>query len=197
MSPFERRAVQRLVDQADEQGVPVPPPITAMFSAADPDGGVVAYLAQLGDDEPPVEAYGCCIGSAVRGPQGCTCWEPVYEVEQATPRPPAHPDDIGVAPAMCGDCAFRHGSPEKRDPYLAETLQDLTVTGTPFWCHQGMRRPDRWEHPLLGVVPGSPDDWQPPTVGAVPYRADGSPGLLCAGWAHAGRRAQARDGPPP
>lgn len=130
----------------------------------------------------------CCTATAVMGHAWCTCWEPLYDAEQA----PARTDlPAGMQPAMCTDCAYRPKSPERTgDPdaddgakHDAEDLQHFVVTGSAFWCHQGMRRPRVWRHPTTGaVVLGSPHDYKPLTVDRIPYQADGTPGLLCAGW---------------
>ena len=113
------------------------------------------------------------------GLEGCTCWVPVYDVAQVDPAP----GDLEPRAAMCGDCAFRPGSPERADEWTREALYDLAEPGRPaFFCHDGMRRPVAWRHPAGPEVPGHPDDWQPPIRAGVPYRADGRPGLLCAGW---------------
>lgn len=130
----------------------------------------------------------CCTAAAVMGHAWCTCWEPLYDTEQA----PARTDlPAGLQPAMCGDCAYRPKSPERTgDPdadhgarHDAEDLQHFVVTGSAFWCHQGMRRPKLWRHPTTGaVVLGSPHDYKPLIVDGMPYQADGTPGLLCAGW---------------
>lgn len=43
-----------------------------------------------------------------------------------------------------------------------------------------------WRHPAgmrIPADPGRDGDYQPPIVLGVPFRADGQPGLLCAGWA--------------
>lgn len=46
-----------------------------------------------------------------------------------------------------------------------------------------MRKPVRWRHATLGiVVEADTDGYDPPKVSGVPYQADGSAGLLCAGW---------------
>lgn len=137
----------------------------------------------------------CCAGAAINGPHRCTCWRPVYDIEQVDPLP----DVPQVRPAgMCGDCAYRPGSPERQgDPDHAgdaELLDDLAASGTPFWCHDGIRRPARWVHPPTGIeVPGHPADYEPPMVGAVPFRANGRMAFLCAGWAARGRALAARD----
>jgi hypothetical protein len=132
----------------------------------------------------PDDVGGCCVGSAFIGPQGCTCWEPVYDLDQAEPdltRPP------GLTPTMCVDCAYRPGSPERDGhPDAAadrDSLEVLVITGDPFWCHQGMRLIVAREHPDGRRVDiGSGLAYDPPIVGAIPYRANGRAGLLCAGW---------------
>ncbi|HEV8653159.1 MAG TPA: hypothetical protein VG276_28135 [Actinomycetes bacterium] len=139
----------------------------------------------------------CCYGAACMGPERCTCWEPVFEVEQ-TP-----PDSqtvtllaAGVQPVTrqrpCDDCAYRPDSPERRgDPNVAgdqELLEQIVQRGERFWCHQGIRRPIAWRHPAGVQIPGSPVNYQPPIIDGVPYRADGTPAEVCAGWA-ARRRA--------
>lgn len=155
------------------------------------------YLTHIGDANLPDAGGGmCCYGAAVYGPERCTCWEPEYDLEQADPDPTAMALlAAGVQPStrsrMCGDCAYRPGSPEKRgapdhdgDP---DALEEFAAVSR-FWCHQGMRRPVRLRHPSGTAVDGHPAAYAPPVVDAVPYRADGSPGELCAGWA-ARRRA--------
>lgn len=128
----------------------------------------------------------CCDGAAAYGPRGCTCWETEYDRPQAQP-------DTGLLPLppvplrMCATCAYRPGSPERAgDPAVAgdpDMLEELAVTGQPFWCHQGMRLGVRLRHPsgLVYEIPGTAH-YQPPIVAGVPYKADGTPGDLCAGW---------------
>ncbi|HEY0641266.1 MAG TPA: hypothetical protein VGD67_26860 [Pseudonocardiaceae bacterium] len=143
----------------------------------------------------------CCLGAVMRGPDGCTCWTDVHDRDQAEPDPTAVQllaagVTPSVRPQMCGDCAYRPGSPERTgdDRFRgdAELLEDLAADGTRFWCHDGMRRRlgrtfTVAGHPAMSV-PSGPGDYAPPIVDAVPYRADGQPGLLCAGW-DARRRA--------
>lgn len=141
----------------------------------------------------------CCTGSAQRGLGGCTCWEPVYDLDQTQPDPQAIALlDAGVEPVarklMCGDCAYRPGSPERTgdDRYVgsAEHLEDLALAGR-FWCHSGMRQPIAWRHPSGVQIPDRHDgNYDPPIVDSVPYKADGTPGDLCGGW-DARRRALA------
>lgn len=193
MSAFEQTAIQRVIDKATAAGVPVSDEVhTALEHAAGgSNGGAMAWVAAHPDEDAwPPEAFGCCWGSTMRGPAGCYCWVPVFDVEQAEPRPPACAEDLSARPSLCGDCAFRKGSPERADGFSEEALFASAEQGHPFWCHQGMRRPNRWVHPLLGEVEGSPDDWQPPIVNSIPYQADGSPGLLCAGWMARAVRAE-------
>lgn len=150
----------------------------AAYAEAHPDG-----------EGAPVEAGFCCQGAAYRGLAACTCWEPVYDVEQAPARTElidgVPRTELPARPSRCSDCAYRRDSPERADDYSEEQLLGLALCGEPFWCHDGLRRPASWRHSTLGVtLPGDPDDWKPLIVGGVPYRADGSPALLCAGWAH-------------
>lgn len=125
----------------------------------------------------------CCMGAAVYGLERCTCWEPIYDLDQAESL------DVGSPPATrsscCIDCAYRNGSPE-RTSGLGEELVDVAGTpGSVFACHQGMRRVVAWRHPLLGdrEIPAGPGDYRPPIRDGIAYRADGSPADLCAGWA--------------
>lgn len=148
----------------------------------------------------PGMPWECCPGAKDGGPAACTCWQPVYDLKQTEP-----PVETIVAVAlgqlepdvrdrMCSDCAYRPNSPEKTgsddvngDPQL---LEQLAATGTRFFCHDGMRKPVGWRHPAGIEIPAvdTDSDYQPPIIESVPYRADGQPGLLCAGWA-ARRRA--------
>lgn len=177
---LERRAVQRVIDKALAAGVDVPPSITALLGHHGGNNGALQWTRAHPDDD---VSRGCCWGDVLNGPGGCNCWTPVWNADQADPIPPTCPEDLQVQRRMCGDCAFRKGSPERAAPFLEEELFDLPRSGQAFYCHEDMRRPVRWEHPDGRTVEGSPDDWQPPMVSGLPYRLDGRPGLLCAGWA--------------
>jgi hypothetical protein len=152
----------------------------------------------------PGMPWQCCDGAIDKGPGGCTCWIPIYDRPQAEP-----PLDTVVAVAlgqlqpdvrdrMCADCAYRPGSPEKTGSDDvngdAQQLEHLAATGNRFWCHDGMRTPKAWRHPAGIEIPAAPGDgdYQPPIHDGVPYRADGQPGLLCAGWDARRRALQAR-----
>lgn len=138
----------------------------------------------------------CCPGRIKDGVAGCTCWFPVYDLPQAAPddltiaRIALGEQDPEVRPGgMCGDCAYRPGSPEKTNSedaaYDADTLEHIAATGQRFWCHDGMRVPIAWRHPAGMQIPADPartGDYKPPIHLAIPYRADGQPGLICAGW---------------
>lgn len=138
----------------------------------------------------------CCLGAVEGGPVDCSCWEPVYDRDQQAPDLAPEP---GTRPAMCEDCAFRPDSPERTgDPNYSLSgeegygVLDLGPRET-FWCHQGMRKPTAWRHATLGItVAASGDYYQPPLrerdAEVVPYKADGSPGDRCAGWAAHRRR---------
>lgn len=144
-------------------------------------------LCDLGQPDLPDTGGTCCAGAAVYDPSRCTCWRPVYDLEQAKPQPAAPQ----VRERMCGDCAYRPSSPERRgeDGYVGDgdLLEDLAAEGKPFWCHDGIRRPVRLVHPSGMEIPGHPAAYDPPKIGGMPFRADGRPALLCAGWAARGR----------
>lgn len=196
MSTFEQYAVQRLIDKAAAAGVDVPDTITEIASSLATAGHCGSYPASAWAEQNPGDDYpvGCCIGNDMYGPERCTCWKPVFELEQQPPQPPQRPEDIETQPRMCGDCAFRKDSPERAEGFLEDALYAMAGAGQPFYCHEGMRRPAYWLHPDGRRVGGSTADWQPPIVAGLPYRADGRPGLLCAGWM--GRAARASAVPP-
>lgn len=126
---------------------------------------------------------GCCYGS-IMGPDRCTCWEPVYDIEQSdpnlfdAPEPRAEP---------CADCAFRSDSPESRGD---ERYQSYEFTPTqPFYCHQGMRRIVAYRHPSGAKVAAAVQDrWSPPERDGIVYKANGMAGDICAGWWSRARR---------
>jgi len=127
----------------------------------------------------------CCIGAAVYGPDRCTCWTEEHDLEQQPPQADLLP--LPPVPVrMCADCAFRPNSPERTGVagYQgdADSLDALVASGEPFWCHQGMRKVARLRHPSGAVIDGHPAAYDPPIVGSVPYKADGTPGNVCAGW---------------
>jgi hypothetical protein len=140
-----------------------------------------------GQDFPDLGLY-CCYGVTINGPSGCTCWETVYGHEQA---PPVTGQQPTTRRLMCEDCAYRPGSPEKRDDPMyrgdANDLEMAAETGQ-FYCHQGLRRILGWRHPSGAWHPAPPGGYDPPVVDNIPYRVDGSPEELCAGW-DARRRA--------
>lgn len=131
----------------------------------------------------------CCYGTIMNGPQGCTCWEPIYDLEQQEPR-------LGkprTRRRRCPDCAYHDGSPERQNTtgYAgdAETLDEIVYSGERFICHQGMRKPSRWIHVPTGtIIEGHPAGYEPPFLNGLPYKADGTPGDICAGWSRARRR---------
>lgn len=123
----------------------------------------------------------CCMGAATRGPHHCTCWVPVYDLEQAEELDVAAPTP--TAAKCCVDCAYRPGSPERSDEFEEEMLLDLPSGPSVFACHQGMRRAVTYRHPDGRELPAGEGDYMPPIVAGRAYRADGSPADLCAGWA--------------
>lgn len=190
---LERLAVQRVIDMATAAGVPVPDEIAGLLTRVPLNTGAWLWVREHPDDDEG--GLGCCDGDAVKGPEHCTCWIPEWNGDQAPPNNPPDPADFGPRERMCSDCAFRPGSTERRDGFVADALYDLPAGGKPFYCHDGLRRPLRWRHPDGRTVEGSPDDWQPVQVNGVPFRLDGRAALLCAGWAAVARRLP--DPPPP
>ena len=191
MSELERSAIARLVKQAEDMGLGASvPEMMRTFIAGDhgTNGGAIAWTRAYPDDQ---EVRVCCIGNDVLGPEYCLCWEPEFDLEQQPPtRLVASVDDVATQPRMCGDCAYRPGSPERSLSFMEEELFDLASTGRDvFFCHQGIRRPVRWRHPDGRVVDGSPADYQPLIVKGMLYQADGTPAMVCAGYSARVRQA--------
>ncbi len=151
-----------------------------------PSGGIYGTMIM-----PDPVCGACCDGSAVKGAQYCTCWEPRFDLEQQ----PVIEGDPGRRAVACSDCAYKAGSPERQgdERYNGDTefLNRIVLTGERFYCHVGIRQAVKLVHPsgaevdLLALAPG---DYRPPIEDGVPYKADGTPGDLCAGWA--ARRAK-------
>lgn len=90
------------------------------------------------DPPPPADdTIPCCMGAALDGHTGCTCWEPIHDVDQADP---TGDDTVRARRGRCDDCAYRPDSPEQDNPAALPVSQA-------FWCHQGMRRIVGWRHP--------------------------------------------------
>lgn len=124
---------------------------------------------------PPPDPFTPCCWSAVNtGGEDCDCWTPIIEPAAQAPcveGPPA------TRAAPCTDCAYRGLSRERVDGTLDH------VGARPFFCHDGMPLVVRFEHPS-GVI-ASPwprlQDYRPRQRAGIVWRADGQPGLLCAG----------------
>ena len=156
-----------------------------MFDEAEPRrSGMIHVGRSRGRPETPTTGM-CCLGSAMGGASHCTCWEPEYDAEQAEPEV----DGLlfGCRSSMCHDCAYRPGSPERAgDPDAAgdqELLDELVVSGEPFFCHQGVRQPVCYLHPSGVTAEASPLEYDPPRIGGRIFKADGRPADLCFGWA--------------
>lgn len=131
----------------------------------------------------------CCFGALEDGATGCTCWDPVYDLEQQQPLDNPSP---GQRTEMCADCAYRPDSPERTgdDRHACSDdgeLDDIARGDNPFWCHQGLRKPVAFKHETLGiVVPADADAYEPlfrmVNGKRVPIKADGTAGDRCAGW---------------
>jgi hypothetical protein len=136
-----------------------------------------------GWEDAPEGFVPCCYGAANDGPRGCTCWEPIFDVEQA----PVQEGPMALRRKSCHDCAYRQGSPERERGEFDECggLSDVAGTGSrAFACHQGARRIVAWRHAILGVFPyAGAGDYRPPSEHGRMWLADGRPGEYCAGWA--------------
>jgi hypothetical protein len=194
---FNRYAVDLVIQKALTLGIDVPQVLGDYVCGGPTNGGAVAWVAAHPDEPDDVRDI-CCDGVWTGGWEGCTCWVPEYDLEQADElQMPASPTDIETPAQLCTDCAFRPGSPERADEWTREALYQSAAEGRPFWCHQGIRRPLRWRHPDGRVIDGSPVDYDPPQVRGIPFRADGRPAALCAGWAYRAAMYRARTEEPP
>lgn len=147
-------------------------------------------------DFPDVGEGMCCYGAAMFGPHRCTCWDEVYDLEQQPPDPKYQRwlnagITLTVRDGMCLDCAYRPNSPERSGDttYLGGNPGELDdiARGREFMCHEGMRRVLKWVHRKTGdEYPAHPGSYRPPFVPSgeldIPYKADGTPGDVCAGW---------------
>lgn len=168
------------------------------------DGFLFAVLHALKTGQNALQIFTapttCCPGRVADGPAACTCWKPVWDLEQADVDPVVvdilnGTADPPVRDGMCADCAYRPNSPEKTGAGThagdAAELERLASVGERFYCHDGFRQPVAWRHPAGNRIPADPDhtgDYRPTFIANIPIRANGEPGLLCAGWA-ARRRA--------
>ena len=156
---------------------------------------ILHIMRERGLPDPCPDGVPCCDGYAYIGPEYCTCWEAVYEDGQREPQRDA---EQHTRPRMCADCAFRPGSPERRDSEHAvcnsgDLLRMVHDPDEVFACHDGLRRAIGWRHPNGLFIRHDPRDavvpYSPPIEGRRAYRLDGSPALHCAGLA-AARRAK-------
>lgn len=141
----------------------------------------------------PDKVVPCCWASAETDGAECTCWVAVLDVEPTT--------DVQEGPPlarrrMCGDCAYRPGSPERQELGGDEPWYGLEQ---PFFCHTGMPRAVAYQHPTLPEPVPAPDDgdYRPYIRDGRPWQADGRPAELCAGWAAFNRARYRLPGTPP
>lgn len=129
----------------------------------------------------------CCIGAANTDGDKCTCWQPVVEPQTG----PAQEGPMAVQPKRCGDCAYRRDSPERQAiggdtmPYIPENR---------FLCHDGMARVTSYRHDEgyeTHALTGAHTDYRPPTNGWACWQKDGTPAIVCAGWAADNRAYEA------
>ena len=147
--------------------------MSALPAHIDFAGGAPEGADQVPDDWAP-----CCWGSTFDGPEGCTCWVPVFDLEQA----PVQEGPATIRGKCCHDCAYRPGSPERvREEAGVENELEDAAAGI-FLCHQGMRKVIAWRHPDGRQLPQEREHYQPPLHGRHAVRADGRPAEVCAGW---------------
>ncbi len=197
MADLQRRALARRVAAGLGLGSDASPVLNVCGGSSNVGAALYAALhPNPTDPAVPQGARWCCEGTGYWDGElaRCTCWTPVYDEDQVSPCLPVDLAAVQARDGLCADCAFRPGSPERTDEYAREELYALADRGRPFWCHDGMRRPDRWVHPLGMTVSGDSDNWTPPTLNGVPFRADGRPAMLCAGWAKRAAAAGVRYG---
>jgi hypothetical protein len=134
----------------------------------------------------------CCMAAATTGGEHCTCWEPILGVVDPVLVVPVSQEPLQEGPtcarrSACGDCAYRVGSPER-----SALEGELPGYGTreQFYCHDGMALVVAWQHPSGAVrpafdpeAPQASADYYPATRPPRAWRLDGSPAVLCAGWA--------------
>lgn len=146
---------------------------------------IAEVLRDVGEEKAAAFHY-CCMGAAARGPEHCTCWEPIYDQQQKPPtgrfKPPCK--------KACHDCAYRAGSPERsgNDNYhhAAETPGGLPSLrhGAVFYCHQGLRRIVAIKHSGTGyrLDLSSNDYYEPVKTADGLLDADGDVAPICAGY---------------
>jgi hypothetical protein len=147
--------------------------------------------AQVAALDPDGIGWWCCWGSTLASEEdgteasirACTCWTPVYDLEQ---QPLAETSPPSTRIEQCHDCAYLATTaadpdryPEQRD---RERLFELGPD-EPFYCHVGMRRIVAWEHPAGHRIEAAQDDYASPTRGRTAFKADGTSADRCAGWA--------------
>lgn len=141
----------------------------------------LALLAEQGVLKQLEDRIGlCCMGVASGGIDYCTCWEPIYDLDQAVGLDAVTP--LATRAKCCGDCAYRNGSPE-RNGDEEDWLLELPGGPATFFCHQGIRRILSYRHPSGLVLPAGSGDYDPPRSAGRVYRANGSPAEICAGFA--------------
>lgn len=133
------------------------------------------------DPRPGDDERWCCYGAAIHG--ACTCWEVRLDRE---PEPPADgPSDMRRR--LCKSCAYRPDSIERStsdvQDHDADDLEMLAWSDTPFYCHAGMPRILREEHPDGSVIHRDGEGYMPITrPDGAPCKADGTPADICSGW---------------
>ena len=118
----------------------------------------------------PLDLAPCCMGYAMDGLSGCTCWEP-HETTVEPDAPDGEP---------CHDCAGLPGSPED----VAGLWPRIVRQPKRFHCHAGMARVLSERHPVTGEVRPRTfaEMYDAKHKDGVSYRADGRPARPCVCW---------------
>lgn len=126
-----------------------------------------------------IHGYPLCMGAAAMGPERCTC-DTLTQAQHELCLADAWEAWAARGGDMCGDCAFRKGSPEQ------EQLEKIAASSTPFRCHQGMPVDARSGKPVQ-------DAYVPVLVVDRETQAIEAPGFpICAGWLRARQALEKR-----
>ena len=140
---------------------------------------VTAYLASGERLQLLTAPTDCCEGRINSGPAGCTYWEPIFDFDETEPDP-----DTAAA---CGDCPDRAGLDVRRLRLPAQFSGEARTGDAgrgrrrvgahrrlwrAVYCHERMRTPLAWRHPMGQMIPADPDrhsDYQPPILHGIPH----------------------------
>lgn len=173
----------------------------------DADGGLHKFRSwsasqEAATDERETRMQSCCLGGAMAGVVGCTCWAVTYSAWRSEP---VQVGEVQTRATRCADCACRKDSPESRGvgDYQNKPAEFsvLVSAGVRFYCHEGMpaQSGHRHEDGRESAMPLPHHNYRPRVRrDGVPTKADGTPADICAGWAqlreqHLQRAAEGED----